>query len=436
MTKTYEIKNRTNYDNSGLKLILLLMIAYMISYFGRKSYDSNMNEIIAYYGVSKSQAGLIGTFFFIVYACGQVFHGIMCKHYNPRIVLSSALFIGAICNVVMGVMPVEGFKYLKYVWLINGFAMASLWSVMIRLLNRSLSKKRLKQSLLAMAFPVSLGTFMIYGASALFSFLKQFKYTFYLAGIMLVAISVVIYFWLDKLVYKCKVERVETDGDLIPSAPTDKADYKNKTKIDSGFFVIFSVLAVFAIVNNFVKDGLTTWTPTIFTEKFKLENWFSVLLTILLPIFAVVGATFAIRLSKKVKNYVLMCGILYSMATVVLVLLLVFLKVNSWVITLICFMFVSAIMAGVNNVITNIFPLQVKNVDAGLVAGLIDGFCYVGSAISSFGLGVIVESFNNNWDPVMYIFMGLCALSVIICAVYILINKIKSKKTTENTENS
>jgi sugar phosphate permease len=296
-----------------------------------------------------------------------------------------------------------------------------LWSVIIRLFNRNLSKRRIKQALVFMAFPVSIGTFCIYGASALFSFIGEFKYTFYLATIMLLVIGIIWLLSADKLIYKCQVEKNEVDGEEKLS--TENKCNKEKVKIDSGFYVLFGVLAFFAIANNFVKDGLNTWTPTIFTDKFHLENWFAVLLTILLPLFAILGANFAITLSKKVKNYVVSCGIMYAMSTVVLVALILLLNVNSWVVTLICFMLVSAVMAGINNVITNIFPLQVKNgIDAGLVAGLIDGFCYVGSAIASFGLGTIAESLC--WDIIMYIFTSICALCVLTVICNFLIQKV------------
>jgi hypothetical protein len=50
-------------------------------------------------------------------------------------------------------------------------------------------------------------------------------------------------------------------------------------------------------------------------------------------------------------------------------------------------MFIAMIMSGINALVTSIFPLQAKSkMNAGLIAGLIDGFCYVGSAISLFGL--------------------------------------------------
>ncbi len=422
--KEYSIKDRQNYDGSAKKLMTLALIVYIISYFGRKSYDSNINEIMAYYNVGKTEAGLVGTFFFFIYAIGQVFHGIMCKHYNPRYSIAIAMVVAAICNLLMGIMPISAFKYLKYVWLVNGFAMASLWSTLIRLFNRTLSKKRLKQSLVYMAFPVSIGTFLIYGASALFSFVGEYKYTFYLATGLLLFMGIIWFISVDKLVYKSNIERIETDGEVQSNINAKTG----KVKINPGFYVIFAVLAFFAIANNFVKDGLNTWAPTIFTEKYELENWISVLLTILLPLFAVLGANFAITLSKKIKNYVSICGLLYLMATIVLIALVLLLNLNSWLTTLICFMLVSAIMAGVNNVITNIFPLQVKNgIDAGLIAGLIDGFCYVGSAISAFGLGSIAEGVGD-WDTIMYLFTATCMLCVVVVLGYFVTDKIKNKK--------
>jgi sugar phosphate permease len=89
------------------------------------------------------------------------------------------------------------------------------------------------------------------------------------------------------------------------------------------------------------------------------------------------------------------------------------------------------LMAGVNNVITNIFPLQVKNgIDAGLVAGLIDGFCYVGSATASFGLGSMKES-TGDWNIIMYVFLGLTVACVLTVAVYVITQTILKKKSVK-----
>lgn len=430
MKKELVIKNKDNFDNSAIKLIILCVALYAISYLGRKSYDSSINDIISYYGVGKGDAGIIGTGFFITYAIGQVFHGLMCRYYNPKIMVFVSLLVCGACNFVMGIMPVGGFIYLKYIWIINGFFSAALWSLLILLLNRVLAKKRLKQALYAMCFPVSIGIFIVYVVSALCTSLGAFKSTFYFSSITIVAIAFVWIVCCGGLVKKCVVEKQELDGEEVVTFGEDKAKRKQKTKIDKSFIVLFAILAFFAIVNNFIKDGLTTWTPTILKEKYSLDNSISLVLTVMLPMFALMGAMLVIKLNKKFKNYVSLCGICYFIAMVIIALLILCLGLNTWVITLVCFMFVSMVMAGVNNILTSIFPLQCKNVNAGLVAGLIDGFCYVGSALSSYGLGAIAQN-TGNWDVIMYLFAGLSALCVLMVVIYGVVNRLKKAKTNK-----
>lgn len=426
MSKELVIKNKDNFDNSALRLIILCVALYAISYLGRKSYDSNINEIMAFYGVEKSMAGIVGTCFFITYAIGQVFHGVMCKFYNPKLMVFVALVVCGVCNFLMGIMPSNCFTYLKYVWIINGFFSAALWSLLIMLLNRVLSKKHVKQALFAMCFPVSIGIFIVYIVSALCSSLGNFKSTFYFSAFVIIFIAITWLISYNGLVYKCIKERQEVDGETENLDKNEKKS-KDKQKIDKSFLILFGVLAIFAIINNFVKDGLTTWTPTILKEKYNLDNSISVILTIMLPLFGLVGSTLAIVLNKNFKNYVSLCGVYYAVATLIIGLLILCLGLNTWVITLVCFMLVSAVMAGVNNVLTSIFPLKSKNINAGMVAGLIDGFCYVGSAASSFGLGAIAQNFGN-WDVIMYVFIALCFLCVVMVLIYNIVCKLKNSK--------
>ena len=74
-------------------------------------------------------------------------------------------------------------------------------------------------------------------------------------------------------------------------------------------------------------------------------------------------------------------------------------------------------MSGVNNVITNIFPMMyAKKGNAGTIAGVLDGFCYVGSAITAYGMGSVADNFG--WNNVFYIFIGVCALMTVISLIY------------------
>ena len=75
-------------------------------------------------------------------------------------------------------------------------------------------------------------------------------------------------------------------------------------------------------------------------------------------------------------------------------------------------------MAGVNNIITSMAPLYWKDkVNSGLLAGVLNGFCYLGSTLSSYGLGLISE--KGGWNAVFWLMFSLCVAAVIISAMYV-----------------
>ena len=64
------------------------------------------------------------------------------------------------------------------------------------------------------------------------------------------------------------------------------------------------------------------------------------------------------------------------------------LSLNQFWLTLIGFTAVCFLVSSCNSVITSIFPLFMKKrVNAGFIAGILNGCCYLGSTISSYGFG-------------------------------------------------
>lgn len=421
-----KLTNKSISKNS-LKLTLLCFFVYYFAYLGRYSYSSNINGVIDYFSISKANAGSIATCFFISYGIGQVINGLLCKKYNARIAISLALVVSALTNLLFPVLGENGFEYLRWIWLINGFAQSVLWSSIIRLLNENLPKSSLSGAIFIMALPVSIGTFSIYGLSSLLSALNvSFKGVFLIAGVLLVAIALIWFISVDVLKGACYNERNAQQEEVVV------ADNKveNRGKLEKSLLISFGVLALFAIINNFVKDGLTTWLPVIMKEKYLLDDAISIFLTLFLPFFAVFGSTLAIFLNQKLKNHILVCGVLYLAAFLLFVPVILFFNQNYWLLTLVCFILIACAMSGVNNVITNIFPmLHSGKINAGTLAGVMDGFCYVGSAITAYGIGSLADNFS--WETVLYLFISVCLFTILICAVYIIATKLKNKQKCE-----
>ena len=117
-------------------LIVLCWFVYACSYIGKVNYSANINQIMEFYNVDHSSAGLVSTFFFFAYGIGQVINGLFCKKYNLKWMVFVSLVISGVANFIVSIS--NNFVLIKYLWLLNGFSMSILWPSLIRLLSESL----------------------------------------------------------------------------------------------------------------------------------------------------------------------------------------------------------------------------------------------------------------------------------------------------------
>ena len=401
-------------------LIVMCWLVYISSYVARYSYNANIVSIIGDYGVSKTDAGLVGTFFFVAYGAGQIINGLLCKKYDKRIVISMAIIISGIINLLMFFKPT--FVHFKYFWLINGFSLSILWSSLICTLGTKLDSAHLPKAIIVMSSPVALGTVSAYGLSALFN-LFDYKYIFLFASVLAISVGVVWYVGFKKF--------YETGITVTEKPLTEEgADEKSNKSAVNGAIGFVMVLGLFAIVNNLIKDGLATWVPTILKETYGFDDSISILFSIVLPMLGFCGSVTALRVCKRISNFVIVLGIFYTVA--VIFVLSVVLSLGSPLVWLLIASFgvIALLMYGVNNVITSIAPLSLREkFSAGTLAGVMDGCCYIGSAISSFGLGAIADAYG--WNTVFYILLGVTVFAVALSVVAFFVSKVNKSKTAK-----
>jgi sugar phosphate permease len=64
-------------------------------------------------------------------------------------------------------------------------------------------------------------------------------------------------------------------------------------------------------------------------------------------------------------------------------------------------------------------------VNSGLMAGILNGCCYVGSMASSYGLGLIAKNFG--WTVAFWVLFTVCAIVTAIATVYFVVKKLIEK---------
>ena len=282
--------------------ILMCWLAYTSAYLGRFSYASNIISIEKLYSVLHADAGLVSTFFFFAYGAGQIINGIFNKKYNKKYVMAGALIVSSIVNLLFFLqIP---FAYLKYLWLVNGVAQSVLWPCLISLLSDTLKKDDLPSALVVLSSTVALGTFLAYGASALFTLFGVFQFSFLFATVIM---SIVAVLWV--LNYN-KAFTTNVEREVVEVST--QAQQKKGGGFSKAIIPLIIVLCICALIDNLVKDGLNTWVPSILKEKFNLDDSLSIILTLVLPVLGFFGGSFNPYLEKKFKSFVPLLGFCIS----------------------------------------------------------------------------------------------------------------------------
>lgn len=410
-------------SGAGL-LIFLCWLIYTTSYLGKLNYSANITQIIDFYKISKAEAGIAPTFFFFAYGVGQAVNGFFCKKYNTRWMIFISLFTSAILNLMIA--TTTSFLLIKWLWLVNGFVLSILWPTLVRLLAESLPQKDLGKSSLIMGTTVAFGTLIIYGLSSIYAAFDQFKLAFYTAAFAGIVVSV---FWM--ILYKpavrmAKSEKTDNEGEKEAKQDIQKEPMRNTEK--RTFYTTIYLLCFCAIGVNLIKDGLTTWVPSILKEGYSITDSISILLTLLLPIVAIFGNLFALEVYKKIPNYITHCVLVFAIILGFLGVIIGSIAFKQVAFMLVGLIVVYFLASSLNSLITSIFPMFMREtVNSGLYAGVLNAFCYIGSTISSYGLGAIADNFG--WSGVFWTLMGFCVIVCVVLGGYLSIKHfVKEKK--------
>ena len=400
--------NSLNSKKSNF-LIFLCWTAYTAAYVARLNYNASMVEILSQLDVTKEAAGTVSSCFFFAYGAGQLVNGLLSKKYNTKYSVTAALTGSSIINLSMTFC--QGIEAMKYLWLLNGVFQSMLWSSLIKTLSNNLEDSKLSKAVMAMSTTVAAGTFTSYGLAALFSALRMKWTTIFFVSAVLTGAVAVLWFAGIGTIQKSKAE-------------TESPKKQESKKLSVTPLLIFSVAVILisAVTNGFIKDGVTTWVPSILKESFDVPSSLSIIVTLLLPVLSIFGASLVKTLHKKYKSENVLNSIFYFAAMILAGLIILTINLKSATLTLLLFAGIACLMAAINNVITSVVPLYSRDkIDSGLSAGLLNTFCYVGSTLATSLLGKIADT--KGWNDVFICILIFTAVAFSACCISVIVTK-------------
>ncbi len=408
-------------------LIVIACLVYSFAYTGRYSYNANIAPIMAFYNVTRAEAGLTGTFFFFAYGAGQLIHAIFCRFYPRKYIIPGVLGVSAILNIA--VFCGVPFGAIKYLWLLNGICQSVLWPTLVLVLSDTMDSVMMKRAVFAMSLTVVIGTVISYGGSAIFNLFDFFRGAFLLGAVLMVAIGIVWLIGYDTLTLE---NAGLAEAHAASSEATTAGGGSRKRAANGALIGLFAVCGLFMAVDNFVKDGLNTWTPVILKERFGVGDSLSIVLTVALPFCGVFGAMLALRMNRKIKDFRALSGSLLLLLSVCICGILLSMKLESMVLTVAFLGVVSCFAHGINSIMTSIMPFAMRDkVNPGFLAGLMNSAGYVGSTASAYGLGVIAD--RTDWNTVMYILLFASVGVTLLAWGTVLLGHLRKRRTGQKS---
>lgn len=90
--------------------------------------------------------------------------------------------------------------------------------------------------------------------------------------------------------------------------------------------------------------------------------------------------------------------------------------------------FSSCLLYGFGNIMTGKVPMSVPDKkSSGFYAGVMNGSAYVGSTISTYGLGLIAD--KSGWNGTFLSLFAISAISTIVFALFFVVYKLITKKS-------
>jgi OPA family glycerol-3-phosphate transporter-like MFS transporter len=225
---------------------------------------------------------------------------------------------------------------------------------------------------------------------------------------------------------------INVEREVVVSEEKSSNKSKGSGLFSKAILPLLLVLCLCAIIDNLVKDGLNTWVPSILKEKFKLDDSLSIILTLVLPILGFFGGSCNPYLEKKLKSFVPLLGFWFLLTAIFTLIVILFLDI-SWVVVLLSFGLISLFTHGANGVITGMAPLYMRDKigNSGMLAGVLNGCCYVGSTISSYCLGAIADNFT--WNGVFILLLVVSCIPILVTGAMTIVKIIRNKKTVKNS---
>ena len=369
------------------RIFITCWITYASLYLGRVNLAVALPALQGDFGWAKSQAGLIGSAFFWLYAVGQLVNGFLGDRWSPRTFVAIGLVASAAVNLAFGFS--NRLLLMILIWGVNGYVQSTGWGPIIRVLSHWFSSRE-RGRITALFGPC-------YTLGHIASWL--------LAGWLVARVGWRAAFWLpagllalSALHWWARVRNAPRDVGL-PPANDDRVERSEGGGLRRAWDYILGhpqlqLAALACVALGTVKESLTLWMPTYLMETEGFDITRAAGYAIWLPLAGAVGIAMSgwashrfFRSEEAPVAMALMAGLALAVA--------IYRPFVSYVGVLgipFSLGLIGAMSNGANGLLLTALPMAQSGQDrVSSAAGFLDFASYVGAGLGGTCTGVLAD---------------------------------------------
>ncbi|MFB6181254.1 MAG: MFS transporter [Candidatus Nanohalobium sp.] len=377
------------------RIFLSAWITYFSFYLIRVNFSVAVPGIMQEFGLTKTALGGVMTALFSGYAIGQFVNGQIGNHINPRYFIAAGLSVSAIINIAFGLIPGGIVFLMVLMWGINGFVQSTGWAPTVRTISNWFgTEKRTRYSTLLGTSYIAGSAFSVLLAGFVVSHLG-WRYVFIAPALISLGVAVQWFVFgrgspeeVNSKLEQKVLEATNENHEEVGSSPKEVLKY---TLSHKGVWI--AAFALFGL--NIVRYGFLDWAPTYFFETQAISVSKAAYQSTLFPFAGILGAVAAgIFSDKLLEHHSSTAGV---MLTALFGSIIAFPTLMSlhWALGLTCLTLIGFLSFGPHVLIVSSIPMDLGTRNgSSAVTGFIDGFGYIGAAITGVVTGWIVDNFG------------------------------------------
>ena len=372
-----------------------------------------MAGMIAEQIISKSEGGLIGMGLFVMYGVGQLISGYLGDKLKPAHLIMFGLSLTCICNLLMPLIP-GGWPMIP-VWAANGFAQAMLWPPILRLLAENLSGEAFVRANFIVTSAAHIATIILYLYIPVCLEMFSWKTVFFSASVISASVMLIFAFSVNRIIV---TDTVKSDTGTPDSIKKTADGSFVKLLLSAGIIPIL----ISIITMGYLRDGIESWLPTLYSESFGKQASESVLISVVLPIFSIASVMIVTALHKKpfFNNEARGSIVMFLLSAIASLATSALLGAKSMILSVLCLVlaaFSCACMHACNFLYISCLPGRFKATGrVSTIGGICNAFVYIGAAISMYAMALVSERLGWVANTVIWAGVSLFGASMSVLA--------------------